>query len=96
MFIGIFSVQCQLPEKQVIDTVPYFTLEDKTGLKEGLKRGSAASARLWLEIFEVLPNKRQRKLTAALIKKIMAIVKPFVEPSKLPELATRLAKAVDD
>jgi len=66
------------------------------GLKEGLKRGSAASARLWLEIFEVLPNKRQRKLTAALIKKIMAIVKPFVEPSKLPELATRLAKAVDD
>ena len=65
-------------------------------LKEGLKRGSAASARLWLEIFDVLPNKRERKLTAALIKKIMVIVKPFVEPSKLPELASKFAKAVDD
>jgi phage terminase small subunit len=35
---------------------------------------------------------KRRHLKAALIEEIMAIIKPYVAPSKLPELANKLAK----
>jgi hypothetical protein len=61
-------------------------------VKKGLERGRAPSWRLWLEVFGFLPDGRQRNLSAALVQEIMAIIKPYVHPSKLPEVAKQLAK----
>ena len=43
-------------------------------------------------LFEIYTDNDQRKLTLALVKRIMTLIKPYIDFDKLPDLAKKLAE----